>query len=84
MLILTSFDNDNELQDEKLKEENLDSRLRIAVGIREGEKRVLQQLIKIFHDRELELDQLEYYQDRRLKDFGLCGEQSEIIFWESK
>ncbi|XP_022972838.1 ribulose-1,5 bisphosphate carboxylase/oxygenase large subunit N-methyltransferase, chloroplastic-like isoform X2 [Cucurbita maxima] len=71
-------------EDEKVKGENLDSRLRIAVGIREGEKRVLQQLIKIFHDRELELDELEFYQDRRLKDFGLCGEQSEIIFWESK
>lgn len=76
---------DNELQDEeKLKEENLDSRLWIAVGIREGEKRVLQQIDNIFKDRELELDQLEYYQDRRLKDLGLCGEQGEIIFWESK
>ncbi|KAL0551658.1 hypothetical protein IC582_010747 [Cucumis melo] len=71
-------------EDEKLKEENLDSRLRIAVGIREGEKRVLQQIIQIFRDRELELDQLEYYQERRLKDLGLCGEQGEIIFWESK
>ncbi|XP_038890879.1 ribulose-1,5 bisphosphate carboxylase/oxygenase large subunit N-methyltransferase, chloroplastic isoform X2 [Benincasa hispida] len=71
-------------EDEKLKEENLDSRLRIAVGIREGEKRVLQQIIQIFKDRELELDQLEYYQERRLKDLGLCGEQGEIIFWESK
>ncbi|XP_022973301.1 ribulose-1,5 bisphosphate carboxylase/oxygenase large subunit N-methyltransferase, chloroplastic [Cucurbita maxima] len=71
-------------EDEKLKEEKLDSRLRIAVGIREGEKRVLQQIIKIFKDRELELDELEYYQERRLKDLGLCGEQGEIIFWESK
>lgn len=71
-------------EDEKIKEENLDSRLRIAVGIREGEKRVLQQIIQIFKDRELELDELEYYQERRLKDLGLCGEQGEIIFWESK
>jgi len=32
----------------------------------------------------LELDGLEYYQERRLKDLGLAGEQGEIIFWESK
>ncbi|KAJ7953854.1 Ribulose-1,5 bisphosphate carboxylase/oxygenase large subunit N-methyltransferase, chloroplastic [Quillaja saponaria] len=70
-------------EDEKLKEANLDSRLAIAVGIREGEKKVLQQIDGIFKDRELELDQLEYYQERRLKDLGLCGEQGEIIFWES-
>ena len=33
---------------------------------------------------QMELDQLEYYQERRLKDLGLCGEQGEIIFWEPK
>lgn len=72
------------LQDEKLKGEKLDPRLEIAVGIRQGEKKVLQQIDEIFKDRESELNELEYYQERRLKDLGLCGEQGEIIFWEPK
>lgn len=73
------------LQDEKLMEGgNLDPRLKIAVGIRLGEKRVLQQIDGIFKERELELNELEYYQERRLKDLGLVGEQGDIIFWEPK
>ncbi|KAL2226180.1 ribulose-1,5 bisphosphate carboxylase/oxygenase large subunit N-methyltransferase, chloroplastic [Sesamum indicum] len=72
-------------EDEKLKEEgNLSPRLEIAVGIRIGEKKVLQQIDDIFRERESELDLLEYYQERRLKDLGLVGEQGEIIFWEPK
>ncbi|KAL7260665.1 hypothetical protein ACSBR1_006351 [Camellia fascicularis] len=72
-------------EDEKLMEdENLDPRLRIAVGIRAGEKKVLQQIEGIFKERELELNELEYYQERRLKDLGLAGELGEIIFWEPK
>ncbi|XP_059655804.1 ribulose-1,5 bisphosphate carboxylase/oxygenase large subunit N-methyltransferase, chloroplastic-like [Cornus florida] len=72
-------------EDEKLKEGgNLDPRLEIAVGIRAGEKKVLQQIDEIFNERELELDELEYYQERRLKDLGLVGEQGDIIFWEPK
>ncbi|KAJ4711395.1 N-methyltransferase [Melia azedarach] len=76
----TTIEEDEQL----LQEGNLDPRLRIAVGIRAGEKRVLQQIDRIFKDRELELDELEYYQERRLKDLGLVGEQGEIIFWEPK
>ncbi|RWW22157.1 hypothetical protein GW17_00013662, partial [Ensete ventricosum] len=72
-------------QDEKFMEgDNLDERLRIAVCIRAGEKKVLQQIEGAFRERESELDVLEYYQERRLKDLGLVGEQGEIIFWESK
>ncbi|KAI3467309.1 hypothetical protein Pfo_023972 [Paulownia fortunei] len=72
-------------EDEKLKEEgNLSPRLEMAVGIRTGEKNVLQQIDDIFKERESELDFLEYYQERRLKDLGLVGEQGEIIFWEPK
>ncbi|KAH6815253.1 Rubisco methyltransferase family protein [Perilla frutescens var. frutescens] len=72
-------------EDEKLMEEgNLSSRLAMAVGVRRGEKRVLQQIDDIFKERETELDFLEYYQERRLKDLGLVGEQGEIIFWEPK
>ncbi|KAM6547422.1 hypothetical protein CsatB_019098 [Cannabis sativa] len=71
-------------EDEKLKGEKLESRLEIAVGIRQGEKKVLQQIDGMFKERELELNELEYYQERRLKDLGLCGEQGDIIFWEPK
>uniref|UniRef100_A0A6M2EJN5 [fructose-bisphosphate aldolase]-lysine N-methyltransferase n=1 Tax=Populus davidiana TaxID=266767 RepID=A0A6M2EJN5_9ROSI len=71
-------------EDEKLKGEELNPRLEIAVGIRAGEKKVLQQIDGIFKQRQSELDELEYYQERRLKDLGLVGEQGEIIFWESK
>lgn len=72
-------------EDEKLKEGGkLKPRMEIAVGIRAGEKKVLQQIDGIFEERELELDELEYYQDRRLKDLGLVGEQGDIIFWEPK
>ncbi|XP_051146046.1 ribulose-1,5 bisphosphate carboxylase/oxygenase large subunit N-methyltransferase, chloroplastic [Andrographis paniculata] len=70
-------------EDEKVMEEgNLGTRHGVAVRIRLGEKKVLQQIFSIFKERETELDLLEYYQERRLKDLGLVGEQGDIIFWE--
>ncbi|KAL9678707.1 hypothetical protein QQ045_016556 [Rhodiola kirilowii] len=63
---------------------NIDQRLQIAVGIRVGEKKVLQQIDEVFKEKELELNALEYYQERRLRDLGLVGEQGDIIFWEPK
>ncbi|GAB2214450.1 hypothetical protein Droror1_Dr00018797 [Drosera rotundifolia] len=72
-------------EDEKLKEQNsLDPRLEIAVGIRLGEKKVLQQIADLFEERKTELDGLEYYQERRLRQLGLVGEEGDLIFWESK
>ncbi|XP_030546708.1 fructose-bisphosphate aldolase-lysine N-methyltransferase, chloroplastic-like isoform X2 [Rhodamnia argentea] len=72
-----------QLPDEKLAEKgDLARRLEIAVGVRAGEKKVLQQIDNAFKDREMELDELEYYQERRLRDLGLVGEQGDIIFWE--
>lgn len=65
-----------------MKGGTIDPRLQIAVEIRVGEKKVLQQINKLFADRETELDGLEYYQERRLKQLGLVGEKGEIIFWE--
>ncbi|CAI0391034.1 unnamed protein product [Linum tenue] len=62
--------------------EGLSARLGIAVGVRAGEKKVLQQIDEFFKQREEELDEIEYYQERRLKDLGLVGEQGDIIFWE--
>ncbi|OAY59454.1 ribulose-1,5 bisphosphate carboxylase/oxygenase large subunit N-methyltransferase, chloroplastic isoform X1 [Manihot esculenta] len=71
-------------EDEKLEGADLNPRLEIAVGVRAGEKKVLKQIDEIFKQRESELDELEYYQERRLRELGLIGEQGEIIFWESK
>ncbi|KAK1290391.1 hypothetical protein QJS10_CPB18g01446 [Acorus calamus] len=72
-------------EDQNLRESGkLSPRLEIAIGVREGEKKVLQQIDGIFKDRETELDGLEYYQERRLRDLGLACDQDEIIFWESK
>ncbi|GKV22377.1 hypothetical protein SLEP1_g32257 [Rubroshorea leprosula] len=62
---------------------NLNPRLAIAVGMRSGEKKVLQKIEGIFEKRQSELDEFEYYQERRLRELGLVGEQGEIIFWES-
>ncbi|EPS65495.1 hypothetical protein M569_09282, partial [Genlisea aurea] len=73
-------------QDEKILSEMGecgDGRLRMAVGVRRGEKRVLQQIDEMFRVRESELDSLEYYQERRMKDLGLLGQKGEIIFWET-
>ncbi|GAB2280242.1 hypothetical protein Dimus_014885 [Dionaea muscipula] len=73
-------------EDEKSFEERnrLDPRLEIAVNIRLGEKKVLQQIDEIFRGMETELDGLEYYQERRLRQLGLVGEEGQLIFWESK
>lgn len=60
--------------DEELSErENLQPRLTIAIGVRTGEKKVLQHIYGIFKNKKEELDGLEYYQERRLKDLGLEG-----------
>ncbi|KAJ8625861.1 hypothetical protein MRB53_034391 [Persea americana] len=74
----TTVEEDEELMDAG----TLDPKLEIAVRIRAGEKKVLHQIDRIFKEREMELDSLEYYQERRLKELGLVGEQGEIIFWE--
>lgn len=72
------------MQDEKLKGGDINRRVEIAIAIREGEKKVLGHIDGIFEEREKELDEYEYYQERRLRDLGLVGEQGDIIFWEPK
>ncbi|KAK3440784.1 hypothetical protein EUGRSUZ_B01051 [Eucalyptus grandis] len=65
-------------QDEKLIQEgNLGYKLEIAVTVRVGEKRVLQQIEGIVKEKEAQLDKLEYYHERRLKEIGLVGEEDE-------
>lgn len=66
-----------------MKREDLQSRHQIAIEVRVGEKEVLEQINDIFKEREQELDDLEYYQERRLKDLGFIGDNGDIIFWES-
>ena len=40
---------------------------------------------KVLKQRESELDELEYYKERRrLKGPGLVGKQRDFIFWEYK
>ncbi|KAL3749076.1 hypothetical protein ACJRO7_010211 [Eucalyptus globulus] len=64
--------------DEKLIQEgNLGYKLEIAVTVRVGEKRVLQQIEGIVKEKEAQLDKLEYYHERRLKELGLVGEEDE-------
>ena len=45
---------------------------------------MLRRIDEVLKPRESELDELGYYQERRLEDLGLDMEQGEIIFWESK
>ncbi|CAI9096554.1 OLC1v1032733C1 [Oldenlandia corymbosa var. corymbosa] len=81
---LSAYPTSIEEDDNLLEEGNLSTRHMMAVKIRAGEKKVLQYISKLFEEREAELAGLEYYQERRLKDLGLVGEQGEIIFWESR
>ena len=62
--------------------QKLDPRLGIDAVTRLGEKKVLQEIQNSFEEYIVDLDQLEYYQERRLKKLGLMGEQGDIIFWE--
>ncbi|CAI0394429.1 unnamed protein product, partial [Linum tenue] len=69
------------VEDDKLMEVGgLRARLGIAVGVRAGEKKVLQNTDEFFKQREKELDKIEYYQEIRLKDLSLVGNQGGIIF----
>ncbi|KNA14771.1 hypothetical protein SOVF_104060 [Spinacia oleracea] len=69
-------------EDEKLLAQgDIDPRLEIAITIRLGEKKVLQQIDEEFKEREMELGGYEYYQERRLKDLGLAGAQGEKLPW---
>lgn len=62
-------------------QDDLNPRHAMAIGIRLGEKKVLQQIDAVFKDREMELAGYEYYQERRLKDLGLAGAQGEKLPW---
>ncbi|KAJ7535805.1 hypothetical protein O6H91_12G046900 [Diphasiastrum complanatum] len=64
-----------------LNNDNLDPRTRIAVVVRQGEKCVLQEVQTWFEARMNELDQLEYYAERRLRDLGLLDEKGNMTAW---
>ncbi|KAM3304277.1 ribulose-1,5 bisphosphate carboxylase/oxygenase large subunit N-methyltransferase [Capsicum chacoense] len=65
---LSGYHTTTEEDDKLMKGGNLSSRLQIAVGVRAGEKVVLHQIDNIFREREWKLDELEYHQEKRLKD----------------
>ena len=72
------------MQDEALIGHKLDPILGIVVVTRLGEKKALQEIQNSFEEYILDLDQLEYYQEIRIKNLGLMGEQGDIILWEPK
>ncbi|RCV11635.1 hypothetical protein SETIT_2G202500v2 [Setaria italica] len=55
----------------------------ICQVMRDACKSALDAYHTTIQEREEELDGLEYYQERRLKDLGLVGDNGEIIFWET-
>jgi [ribulose-bisphosphate carboxylase]-lysine N-methyltransferase len=53
----------------------------MAIVIRLGEKRVLQELQTWFEGRMAGLDSLEYYAERRLRDLGLVDDTGSMTPW---
>lgn len=64
-----------------MQQGGLSPRREIAVGIRLGEKKVLQQIERAIEEREMELGGLEYYQERRIKDLVMSGAKGEKLPW---
>lgn len=60
---------------------DLSTRMEIAVVVRLGEKRVMQELQTWFEARLEELDTLEYYAERRLRNLGLMDEGGYMTPW---
>ncbi|MCO5554003.1 hypothetical protein L7F22_007529 [Adiantum nelumboides] len=73
----TTMDEDMSL----LNAGELSSRLQMAVAIRLGEKKVLQELQLSFETRLTELDKLEYYAARRLRNLGLLDDKGDLTPW---
>ena len=53
--------------------QKLDPRLGITAVTRLGEKKVLQEIQNSFEEYIVDIDQLEYYQERSLKKFSSYG-----------
>lgn len=76
----TSIEEDIELLDRG----ELSTRKEIAVVVRLGEKRVLEELQTWFEAHMAELDSLEYYAERRLRDLGLLDDKGYMTPWVFK
>ncbi|KAM7251116.1 hypothetical protein ACFE04_022999 [Oxalis oulophora] len=72
---LSGYRTSNEEDMKLMARGNLDSRFEMAIKIRLAEKKILEQVDKVFAERELRLNQLEYYQERRLKELAPCKQQ---------
>ena len=64
-----------------LGREDLSKRKEMAVVVRLGEKRVLEELQTWFEARLAGLDSIEYYADRRLRDLGLLDDKGFMTPW---
>lgn len=64
-----------------LKAAKLSSRSHMAVVVRLGEKRVLEELQLWFETQMESLDRLEYYAERRLRGLGLLDEKGALTPW---
>ncbi|KAI5062087.1 hypothetical protein GOP47_0022626 [Adiantum capillus-veneris] len=73
----TTMDEDLNL----LSRGDLSSRLKMAVAIRLGEKKALEELQLSFETRLAELDRLEYYAARRLRGLGLLDDRGDLTPW---
>ena len=73
----TTIEEDMEI----LGQEDLSVRKQMAVIVRLGEKRVMQELQTWFEARLEELDSLEYYAERRLRNLGLMDDSGYMTPW---
>jgi [ribulose-bisphosphate carboxylase]-lysine N-methyltransferase len=70
------------LQDIRLIEEGVqDPRLEMAIVVRLGEKRVLEELQAWFEAHLARVPTLEFYAERRLRDLGLLDDKGFMTPW---
>lgn len=73
----TTMDEDLNL----LKVGQIGSKLEMAVAIRLGEKKVLEELQLSFESQLASLDRLQYYAERRLRGLGLLDDKGDLTPW---
>lgn len=78
---LAGYSTTTEEDTDLLDRGGLSKRKEIAIVIRLGEKRVLQELQTWFEGRMAGLDSLEYYAERRLRDLGLVDDTGSMTPW---
>ncbi|XP_002983944.2 fructose-bisphosphate aldolase-lysine N-methyltransferase, chloroplastic [Selaginella moellendorffii] len=67
-----------------LNSSELSTRKKMAVVVRLGEKRILQEQLQWFETHLADLDRLEFYAERRLRDLGLLDDKGNMTPWVFK